>query len=122
MIQLPSWVFIAQWIIISCCMILFNKAMLDQFNFPYPMFLTTWHMAVATCLTQIMSRTTQMLPGVREHKIGMEEMKTKVLPVAFFFAISLVLSNKAYIFLSVSYIQMLKACQNLFILYHRLLF
>ena len=84
--------------------------MLDQFNFPYPMFLTTWHMAVATCLTQIMSRTTQMLPGVREHKIGMEEMKTKVLPVAFFFAISLVLSNKAYIFLSVSYIQMLKAC------------
>lgn len=109
-IQLPSWVYIAQWIAISCCMILFNKAMLDQFKFPYPMFLTTWHMLVATCLTQIMSKTTQMLPGVKEQKIGIEELKTKVLPVAFFFAVSLVLSNKAYIFLSVSYIQMLKAC------------
>ena len=91
-------------------MILFNKAMLDQFNFPYPMFLTTWHMSVATCLTQVMSRTTLMLPGVKEQKIGLDELKTKVLPVALFFAISLVLSNKAYIFLSVSYIQMLKAC------------
>ena len=109
-IQIPSWVYIAQWIAISSGMILFNKFMLDQFEFPYPMFLTTWHMLVATCLTQITSKTTNMLPGVQENKIGTGELKTKVLPVAFFFAVSLVLSNKAYIFLSVSYIQMLKAC------------
>lgn len=91
-------------------MILFNKAMLAQFEFPFPMFLTTWHMLVATCLTQLLSKTTDMLPGVKESKIGPAELKTKILPVAFFFAVSLVLSNKAYIFLSVSYIQMLKAC------------
>jgi len=46
--------------------ILFNKAVLDQLKFPYPMFLTTWHMLLATFLTQIMSRTTNMLPGVKE--------------------------------------------------------
>lgn len=46
--------------------ILFNKAVLDQMKFPFPMFLTTWHMIFATFLTQIMSRTTNMLPGVKE--------------------------------------------------------
>jgi hypothetical protein len=46
--------------------ILFNKAVLDQLKFPFPMFLVFWHMLVATILTQIMSRTTNMLPGVKE--------------------------------------------------------
>lgn len=36
-------------------------------------------------------------------------MMKKILPVAACFAVSLILSNKAYIYLSVSYIQMLKA-------------
>lgn len=85
--------------------ILFNKAVLDQLKFPYPMFLTTWHMCFATLLTQIMSRTTNMLPGVREGKVDASVMKKQILPVACFFAVSLVLSNKAYIYLSVSYIQ-----------------
>jgi drug/metabolite transporter (DMT)-like permease len=78
-------------------------------KFPFPMFLTTWHMCLATVLTQIMSRTTNMLPGVREKKVDLEVVKTKILPVSICFAVSLVLSNKSYIYLSVSYIQMLKA-------------
>lgn len=90
-------------------MILFNKAVLDQLKFPYPMFLTTWHMFLATILTQIMSRTTNMLPGVKEKKVDKDAIVKQILPVSIFFAVSLVLSNKAYIYLSVSYIQMLKA-------------
>ena len=45
---------------------MFNKAVLDQLKFPYPMFLTTWHMTLATVLTQLLSKTTKMLPGVTE--------------------------------------------------------
>ena len=45
---------------------MFNKAVLDQMKFPYPMFLTTYHMIFATILTQFMSRFTSMLPGVKE--------------------------------------------------------
>ena len=45
---------------------MFNKAVLDQLKFPYPMFLTTWHMTLATILTQLLSKTTKMLPGVTE--------------------------------------------------------
>lgn len=40
--------------------------MLDNMDFPYPMFLTTWHMFLSMILTQIMSKTTKMLPGVAE--------------------------------------------------------
>ena len=39
----------------------------------------------------------------------MEDFKKRIVPVAALFSVSLVLSNKAYIYLSVSYIQMLKA-------------
>lgn len=90
-------------------MILFNKAILDQMKFPFPMFLTTWHMILASVLTKIMALTTDMLPGVKEKKVDMNAFKKQILPVAMFFALSLVLSNKSYIYLSVSYIQMLKA-------------
>lgn len=101
--------YIIVWISISCTMILFNKAVLDQLEFPFPMCLTTWHMFVATILTQIMSKYTELLPGVKEKKVDMNVIKTQLVPVSLCFAVSLVLSNKAYIYLSVSFIQMLKA-------------
>jgi drug/metabolite transporter (DMT)-like permease len=88
---------------------LFNKAVLDQMQFPFPMFLTTWHMVLATILTRIMARTTNLLPGVADGKVNSEAIRTQILPVSLCFAVSLVLCNKAYIYLSVSYIQMLKA-------------
>ncbi len=46
--------------------ILFNKAVLSKMNFGFPMFLTSWHMFVACILTQILSRTTNMLPALKE--------------------------------------------------------
>ncbi len=90
-------------------MIMFNKFILDRLKFPFPMFLCCWHMCLATILTRVMSKTTNMLTGVSQGKVDMSVMKKKIFPVAILFSISLILSNKAYIFLSVSYIQMLKA-------------
>jgi drug/metabolite transporter (DMT)-like permease len=107
--MVSSWVYIVFWITISCSMILFNKFVLDQLQFPYPMFLCCWHMVLATVITRVMSRFTNMLPGVREKKVDSVVFTNKIIPVAACFAVSLVLSNKAYIYLSVSYIQMLKA-------------
>ena len=40
-----------------------------------------------------------------QNKVNMEVLQKQIFPVSLFFAISLVLSNKAYIYLSVSYIQ-----------------
>jgi drug/metabolite transporter (DMT)-like permease len=78
-------------------------------NFAFPMFLTCWHMTLATILTQIMSRTTSMLPAVQDNRVKWDDFKKRVIPIAVLFSISLIFSNKAYIYLSVSYIQMLKA-------------
>lgn len=105
----PAWMYITFWISVSCVMILFNKFVLDRLKFPFPMFLCTWHMVLATVMTRVMSKTTNMLPGVAEKKVDTNAMHKKIFPVASFFAVSLILSNKAYIYLSVSYIQMLKA-------------
>lgn len=42
-------------------------------------------------------------------KVNVQVMQKQILPVSLFFAVSLVLSNKAYIYLSVSYIQVRSA-------------
>lgn len=101
--------YILFWITSSCSLILFNKAILSQFDFPYPMFLTFWHMLFATICTQILSRTTNMLPGVDAQKVDTQILISKFLPISFLFSISLICANRAYLFLSVSFIQMLKA-------------
>ena len=141
-----SYFYIIFWITASCTMvsesspyivqyflilyyaiqILFNKAVLSTLEFPFPMFLVTWHMVLSTVMTQILSRTTNLLPAVGEvskviivhshiipililtlnqKKVNSTIIQTQIFPVALFFAVSLVLSNKAYIYLSVSYIQ-----------------
>jgi hypothetical protein len=40
-----------------------------------------------------------------QKKVDFDVVRKQIFPVASFFAVSLVLSNKAYIYLSVSYIQ-----------------
>ncbi len=67
-------------------------------------------MTLATILTQIMARTTNMLPGVSEKKVDSNTLLKQITPVSAFFAASLVLANKAYIYLAVSYIQALFLC------------
>jgi EamA domain-containing membrane protein RarD len=66
-------------------------------------------MLLATILTQILSRTTDLLPGVREDKISLRNYMAKIVPISLTGALSLVLGNTAYQFISLSYIQMLKA-------------
>jgi len=108
--------YILIWITCSVSMILFNKAVLSAWEFPFPIFLTTWHMIVSTVLTQILSRSTDLLPAVKEGKITSSHIKNSFVPIALLFAVSLVCCNKAYVYLSVSYIQMLKAATPVVVL------
>ena len=105
----PTWLYLVVWISLSMTLICMNKAILSTWGFSYPFFLTAWHMVFATVLTQILSRTTNMLPGVKQNAVTMKVYMQKIIPIAFCFALSLVCGNKAYIFLSVAFIQMLKA-------------
>ena len=83
--------------------------MLSTWGFAYPFFLTTWHCGLATILTQILSKTTNWLPGVSENKVTPKDFVRKIVPMTLFFAYGLVSGNSAYKYLSVSYIQMIKS-------------
>ncbi|KKY14219.1 hypothetical protein UCRPC4_g06823 [Phaeomoniella chlamydospora] len=102
-------VYVVTWISLSSAVILFNKWILDTAGFRFPIFLTSWHMAFATLMTQILARTTTALDGRKTVKITGRVYLRAIVPIGFFFSLSLICGNKAYLYLSVAFIQMLKA-------------
>ncbi|KAH7165203.1 triose-phosphate transporter family-domain-containing protein [Dactylonectria macrodidyma] len=99
--------FITLWIFMSSSVILFNKWVLATAKFA--LFLTTWHMVFATATTQIMARFTKTLDS--RHKVPMNAniYGRSIVPIGIMFSFSLICGNMAYLYLSVSFIQMLKA-------------
>jgi hypothetical protein len=59
--------------------------------------------------TRILQRTTNLLDGAKEVHMTKDMFMKSILPIGLLFSGSLILSNTAYLYLSVSYIQMLKA-------------
>ncbi|KAM3514862.1 hypothetical protein MY11210_001467 [Beauveria gryllotalpidicola] len=106
---LPPWLYVVAWISFSSLVILFNKWVLDTLKFRYPVTLTTYHLFFATVVTQIMARYTTMLDSRKVVKMTGRIYLRAVVPIGVFFSASLILSNIAYLYLSVSFIQMLKA-------------
>ena len=103
----PS-VYVISWISLSSSVILFNKWILDKKGFHYPIVLTTWHLAFATLMTQIMARTTTMLDGRKTVKMTGRIYLRAIVPIGAAFSLSLICGNSAYLSLSVAFIQMLK--------------
>ncbi|CAI5487580.1 unnamed protein product [Closterium sp. Naga37s-1] len=98
------------WIVLSFSVIIFNKYILDRrlLNWPFPISLTMIHMAFCSSLAFLLVnvfRVVQPLPG----GLKPDTYFTSVVPIGALYALSLWFSNSAYIYLSVSFIQMLKA-------------
>ncbi|KAL7409799.1 TPT-domain-containing protein [Mrakia frigida] len=98
-----------QQIALSSSVILFNKYLFDTLDFPYPIFLTTFHMAVAAGGTRLLKQFTPLMGGLDDVKITRDMYIRSIVPIGALFSGSLILSNMAYLSLSVSFIQMLKA-------------
>ncbi|KAK9467167.1 triose-phosphate transporter family-domain-containing protein [Lipomyces arxii] len=101
-------VYVSFWIVISSFVILHNKAILYNSRFPFPIFLTTWHLVFAALATQIMARTTNVYDP-KELEISQSVYLKRIVPVSIFYSLALVCSNQAYMYLNISFIQMLKA-------------
>ncbi|KAI1982508.1 hypothetical protein LOZ55_000290 [Ophidiomyces ophidiicola] len=71
--------------------------------------LTTWHLGFAAFMTQVLARTTTLLDGRKKVKMTGRVYLRAIVPIGFFFSLSLIGGNKAYLYLSVAFIQMLKA-------------
>ncbi|KAJ3020146.1 hypothetical protein HKX48_001252 [Thoreauomyces humboldtii] len=97
------------WIALSSSVILSNKYILHTVGFEFPIFLTTCHLSFATVATQVLAKTTSQLAGLEKVGMNPKLYLRAVVPIGMFFSASLILSNIAYVYLTVAFIQMLKA-------------
>lgn len=107
--KLSATVIIPIWMILSSSVILYNNYLYNTIGFPFPVFTVTWHLIFAAIGTRVLQRTTNLLDGVKDVNITKDVFLRSILPIGFLFSGSLILSNKAYLYLSVPFIQMLKA-------------
>ncbi|KAJ5891027.1 sugar phosphate/phosphate translocator [Penicillium subrubescens] len=102
-------VYVSVWITLSSSVILFNKHLLDYANFRFPIVLTTWHLTFATIMTQLLARCTTVLDGRKSVKMTGRVYLRAIVPIGLMFSLSLICGNMTYLYLSVAFIQMLKA-------------
>ncbi|KAJ7100206.1 triose-phosphate transporter family-domain-containing protein [Mycena belliarum] len=102
-------VIVPVWMALSVSVILYNNYLYTTLEFKFPVFLVTMHLTFATIGTRILQRTTNLLDGTKDINMNKDLFTRSILPIALLFSGSLILSNSAYLYLSISYIQMLKA-------------
>jgi uncharacterized membrane protein (GlpM family) len=95
----------ALWIGLSSAVIIYNKHILVTFDFPFPVALTMLHMGFSS----IMSHILVGLEVVDDIRMSSDMYFRAVIPIGCLYALILSLSNGTYMFLSVSFIQMIKA-------------
>ncbi|KAF5834994.1 triose-phosphate transporter family-domain-containing protein [Dunaliella salina] len=101
-----SYFYVLLWMSISISVILFNKWLLAYSGFPFPISLTLWHMAFCTVVGTLAVRVFKV---VKSHNMTRRDYIRRVMPIGMLYAGSLWLSNSAYLYLSVSFIQMTKS-------------
>lgn len=103
-----SYTYVAIWIFLSFTVIVYNKYILDRklYNWPFPVSLTMIHMSFCSSLAYLLVRVFKVVDPVN---MSWDLYFKSVVPIGLLYSLSLWLSNSAYIYLSVSFIQMLKA-------------
>lgn len=106
---LLSYTYVGIWIFLSFSVIMFNKYILDRkfYNWPYPVSLTMIHMAFSSGLAFLLVRVFKVVEP--SASMTRDLYLRSIIPIGLLFSLSLWFSNSAYIYLSVSFIQMLKA-------------
>lgn len=100
-----AYSYVAFWIVTSAGVILYNKWILTVWGFNYPITLTMWHMSFCSVIAFALVRG-----GVVPSANMTRPMYTNsVVPIGALFSGTLWFGNAAYTYLSVSFIQMLKA-------------
>ena len=93
------------WLSLSSAVILSNKWLLHPMRFPFPVSLTCWHMAVSAVVGAVAVRS-GMVP---KQQLSWKTWAKICLPVGALSAASLFFGNMSFMYLTVSFMQMLKA-------------
>eukprot|EP01062_Namystynia_karyoxenos_P056745 TRINITY_DN47666_c0_g1_i1.p2 TRINITY_DN47666_c0_g1~~TRINITY_DN47666_c0_g1_i1.p2 ORF type:complete len:359 (+),score=141.44 TRINITY_DN47666_c0_g1_i1:80-1078(+) len=103
--RLRSFAYLNAWFWLSTTMVMYNKYVFSNLNFPFPITLVLAHMVFSCTLAFVAVRVL----GASERKsISLQDFARRVLPIGVFFAFSLYCYQSAYVYLSVSFCQMLK--------------
>lgn len=108
-VEISGYIIIPIWIGLSSCLILYNRKILttEEWNFPYPIFLATFHMLFATILTRLLRfGGSSLLTHVKP--ISWDIWSKTILPIGILFSASLTLSNTAYLHLSIPFVQLIE--------------
>ncbi|XP_052169221.1 probable sugar phosphate/phosphate translocator At4g32390 [Oryza glaberrima] len=108
---LLSYAYVSVWITFSFSVIMYNKYILDptMYNWPFPISITMVHMVFCASLTVVLIRVLRVVAEPTSPPMTPSLYAASVVPIGVLYALSLWFSNSAYIYLSVSFIQMLKA-------------
>ncbi|KAJ4976379.1 hypothetical protein NE237_001485 [Protea cynaroides] len=104
-----TYAYLILYIALSSGQIFFNKWVLSskQINFPYPLGLTLLHMVFSSVLCFVLTKVLKIMKV--EEGMTAEIYAQSVIPIGAMFALTLWLGNTAYLYISVSFAQMLKA-------------
>jgi Triose-phosphate Transporter family len=100
-----SGFYIFLWITLSTIVVMSNKWILAYYGFAYPITLTMWHMAFSGVLAFVIIRLEYVAPA---EGVDTTIFLQGLLPIAALFSATLWFANAAYMYLSVSFTQMLK--------------
>ncbi|KAF5381284.1 hypothetical protein D9615_008355 [Tricholomella constricta] len=98
--RLTATTIIPIWIVLSSSVIIYNNYVYNSLDFPYPVFLVTWHLTFAALGTRVLQRTTRLLDAARDVHMDQATFLRRILPIGVLFSGSLILSNTAYLYLS----------------------
>ncbi|CAD6268858.1 unnamed protein product [Miscanthus lutarioriparius] len=110
--MLLSYAYMGIWMSLSFAVIVYNKYILDPklYNWPFPISLTMIHMAFCATLAFLLVHVLRVVNVPSSPQAMTPRLyASSVLPIGALYALSLWFSNSAYIYLPVSFIQMLKA-------------
>ncbi|XP_009591613.1 probable sugar phosphate/phosphate translocator At3g14410 isoform X2 [Nicotiana tomentosiformis] len=104
-----TYAYILLYIALSSGQIFFNKWVLSskEINFPYPLALTLLHMVFSSVLCFVLTKVLKIMKV--EEGMTLDIYISSVIPIGAMFAMTLWLGNTAYLYISVSFAQMLKA-------------
>jgi hypothetical protein len=100
----------ALYIVLSSCLINYNKFLMHPGRFPHAVPLTAFHMVVSFVLSSIgyACLGKYAYPGMDVVKQNPKDFMQKLAPLSILFAVSICCSNQAYIYCSVPFLQMCK--------------
>jgi len=109
---------VVTWIVISGGLTWVNKLIFAPeanggLGFPFVTLLMLWHMILAVVFTNIIRfLAPQLMPAAAKNQVTLQMYMKNIAPIGVCLAGALTLSNAAYVYISVGYIQMVKSCTS----------